>query len=406
MYFYHFIITLMLVLLSAKLGAFLFKKIAIPPVLGELAAGIILGPSLLGLVTPDKIFTLLAEVGVVFLLFEVGLHTNVSRLLNTGKKPLIVASVGFIAPIILGFILARAFGLTTLMALFIGGTLSATSIGITMRVLQDLQKQHSHEAQIVLGAAIIDDVFGVLLLSMLYNFAQSGTVSLWHVMVLASSILIFILVMPLIVKLIFWNLERYLPAKIFNTLLLPLSLGLILILSMLAHLLGAPTIIGGFVAGIALSRQLGWHFKQGQGWRTIRLLNTILTAENTFFTRLEQQTAPFIQIFAPIFFVMVGVSLNFREIHNTGGHFWLLTLSLLIMALLSKFLSGFFIKEPRRLQMLTGIAMMPRGEVGLIFASLGLSTLILTPDLYACLIVVVALTTFLPPLLLKWIYPC
>ncbi len=400
---YHLSITLLVLLLSAKLLGFLFKKINIPSVLGELCAGIILGPSLLGLITPDKVLNLLAEIGVVFLLFEVGLHTDVSRLLNTGRKPVIVAFIGFILPIILGFFVARCFHFSNLCALFIGGTLSATSIGISLRVLADLNKQHTHEAQIVLGAAILDDIFGVLLLSILYSFAVEGQVSLLAVFVLGGSTLLFIWLAPIFAKMVFWSATQYVPAKVFAPFLLFLSLLFIFVFSLSAHCLGAPPIIGGFVAGIALSRQFGLVLKNNKNLKLIHLFNTMLKIDNPYFERLEKQIAPLIYIFTPIFFVMVGVSINFREIQGST-FFWLLAASLFMMALLSKFLSGFFIKEPRKLQTLVGVAMIPRGEVGLIFASLGLSSGIFTTETYACLVLVVALTTFLPPFLLKFLY--
>lgn len=401
----YFLIKLIVLLLSAKIFGLVFKKINIPPVLGELFAGVILGPSLFNFIKPNSILELLAEIGVVFLLFEVGLHTDVTRLLSTGKKPILVASCGFILPIILGFALARYLGLPTLTALFIGGTLSATSIGITMRVLNDLKQQSSHEAQIVLGAAIADDIFGVLLLSLLYNFSVYGTVNITSVVMLALFIVLFILFAPPIAKAVFWGLMQVLPAKVFNSLLLVFTLVLILLFSLLAHAIHAPTIIGGFVAGISLSRQFVWRPKGDMGKSAlVRLVVTILSSENVFFERLQKQIAPFVQIFSPIFFVMVGVALNFKALQLASAEFWLMSLGLLLIALVSKFLSGFVIKEPRPLQTLIGVAMIPRGEVGLIFASLGLGASILSPELYACLILVVALTTFLPPFLLKYLY--
>lgn len=400
----NLIFLIFLMLICAKILAFLCQRLSIPAILGELGTGVMLGPSLLNIVRTNELFSFLAEIGVILLLFEVGLHTDISRLFATGRKPFVVALMGFVLPIIFGFALARYFGLANLSALFIGGTLSATSIGITMRVLADLQKQHRHEAQIVLGAAIVDDIFGVLLLSVLYNFAVHGMVNIVAIGRLSLLMLAFLWLAPLVAKVIFWGLARFLPAKVFKGALLILTLLLILLLSILAHLIGAPSIIGGFVAGVALSRQFAWQFKSGAHLRLLRWFNAVLSSENTYFVHLEKQIMPLVQIFAPIFFVMVGVSLNFRELHGVSTNFWCLSLGLLMLAFLSKFLAGFFIKEPRKLQMLIGVAMIPRGEVGLIFASLGLSAGILTPELYACLILVVALTTFLPPFLLKWLY--
>lgn len=399
--FYYFLGQLIILLVSAKLLAWLFSKVGIPPVLGELSAGVILGPSLINLIEPNRIFDLLSEVGVVFLLAEVGMHTDLSRLLSTGKKAFMVASTGFILPIMLGFGLAYLFGLTTLTALFIGGTLAATSIGITMRVLGDLGKNNTHEAHIVLGAAIIDDIFGILLLALLYNFAKQGHLALGQVALLAVWILLFMIVTPVIAKLILNYLERVLPKNIFMVLVLPLSLVLILGLSIAAHAIGAPTIIGGFVAGLALGKQLIPHHKtlSKAPW----LFKSIST-KNNFTPQLAKSLSPFIKIFTPIFFVMVGVSINFKSLNGHIDQFWWLCLGLILVAFISKFLAGFCIKEPVLLQTRIGVAMIPRGEVGLIFASLGLMSGILTATWYAALVLIVALTTFVPPFLLKFLY--
>jgi Kef-type K+ transport system membrane component KefB len=388
-------------IISAKLLALACRKLNIAPLLGELCAGIILGPSLLNIIPPAALFKILAEIGVILLLFEVGLHTDLSRLLNTGKKAFMVAGVGFILPSIFGFLLARYFQFSVLSALFIGGTLSATSIGITLRVLSDLNKQHSDGAQIILGAAILDDIFGVLLLSVLYNFSNVGTVNLLALFRLASLIVIFVGLAPILIKIIFWGIEQIFGAKLFEEWLLIFTLLLIAILSWLAYEIGAPSIMGGFVAGLALSRQFGFKFKRGTRWPLIKWVNQILTSENLYFDALTKRIKPFVQLLTPIFFVMVGVSLNLSGLHALDKSFWYFSTSLVLLAFLSKFIAGFCVKAPVRLQAMIGTAMIPRGEVGLIFASLGLTSGIVTHELYACLITVIALTTLLPPLILK-----
>ena len=150
-----------------------------PSVIGELLAGVILGPSLLGWIEPFEAIKLMAEIGIILLLFEVGLETDVKRLVRTGIKSFVVAMIGFVLPLVLGFSLGYwVFNQPLLVSLFIGGTLTATSIGITVRVLSDLKRQQAPEGQIVLGAAVLDDVMGVVLLALLYEFSIGGGVSI------------------------------------------------------------------------------------------------------------------------------------------------------------------------------------------------------------------------------------
>ncbi|MDR3393496.1 MAG: cation:proton antiporter, partial [Parasulfuritortus sp.] len=174
-----FLFQLMLVLLTARVLAELAVRLKSPSVIGELLAGVVLGPSLLGWLAPDETIRLLAEIGIILLLFEVGLETDVRGLARTGGQSLIVAVSGFVLPFLFGFGIARGVsGLDLLPSLFVGGTLTATSIGITVRVLADLRRQASTEGQVVLGAAVLDDVMGVVLLALLYEFSTGGGISL------------------------------------------------------------------------------------------------------------------------------------------------------------------------------------------------------------------------------------
>jgi len=171
-------------------------------VIGELLAGLLIGPSLLGWVSPDTTMKLLAEIGIILLLFEVGMDTDLSRLARSGSKPIVVAVLGFTLPFALGYsVSAWVFGLSEFTALFIGGTLTATSIGITVRVLDDLGKRQSDEAQIVIGAAVLDDILGVLVLAFLYQFAVEQQVSFHALGEVGLYILLFMLLGPLVAKL-------------------------------------------------------------------------------------------------------------------------------------------------------------------------------------------------------------
>jgi len=395
---HQFFLFLAIILISARLLSETAARFGIPSVIGELIAGLLIGPSLLGWVSPDTTMKLLAEIGIILLLFEVGMDTNLSRLARSGSKPYVVALVGFTLPFTLGYgISAFMFGLPNLVALFIGGTLTATSIGITVRVLDDLGKRHSDEAQIVIGAAVLDDILGVLALAFLYQFAVEQEVSFQALGEVSLYILLFMVLAPIVAKLAAVMIDRLDQHAASPGLLLTMALSLILLFSWLAHAVGAPEIMGGFAAGLAFSQHFGFKFPMGKA-------KLIFQPSPKLSHRLEEQMRPLIHTFSPLFFVMVGVSLNLSSVDWSSGFVWMLAGSLLLVAFVGKFAAGFFIKEPRRNQVAIGLSMVPRGEVGLIFAQLGFSQGILNGELYAAMLIVIALTTMSPPFLLKWFY--
>ena len=395
---HQFFLFLAIILIAARLLSETVARFGIPSVIGELLAGLLIGPSLLGWVSPDTTMKLLAEIGIILLLFEVGMDTNLSRLARSGSKPYVVALIGFTLPFALGYgVSAFMFGLPNLVALFIGGTLTATSIGITVRVLDDLGKRHSDEAQIVIGAAVLDDILGVLALAFLYQFAVEQEVSFKALGEVSLYILLFMVLAPIVAKLAAVVIDRLDQHAASPGLLLTMALSLILLFSWLAHTVGAPEIMGGFAAGLAFSQHFGFKFPMGR-------TKLIFQPSPKLAHRLEEQMRPLIHTFSPLFFVMVGGSLNLSE-GNWGSSFvWLLAGSLLLVAFVGKFAAGFFIKEPRHNQIAIGLSMIPRGEVGLIFAQLGFSQGILNGELYAAMLIVIALTTMSPPFLLKWFY--
>ncbi|HEY5738542.1 MAG TPA: cation:proton antiporter, partial [Gammaproteobacteria bacterium] len=167
------------ILIAARIFGELATWLRVPVVIGEILAGVILGPSLLAFVEPQGLIQVLAEIGIILLLFQVGLETDVGELARSGSKSVVVAIGGFALPLLTCFVLARyVFGLDLLVALMVAGTMTATSIGITMRTLTDLGRAHSHEGHIVLGAVVLDDILGVLLLAILFNFITLGSVDL------------------------------------------------------------------------------------------------------------------------------------------------------------------------------------------------------------------------------------
>ncbi len=402
---HDFFLLLAVVLLAARFCSEVFARFGIPGVLGELFAGVLIGPTFLGWVSPDDTLKTLAEVGIILLLFEVGMDTDIFRLARTGSKPIVVALLGVALPMGGGYLLGHeVLHLGLLPSLFIAGTLTATSIGITVRVLDDVGQRRSHEAQIVLGAAVLDDVLGVLVLAFLYQFAQSGSVELADIGGVALYIFLFMLLAPVVGKGVGTVIAHFDRKSAAPGLLLTMAMSLIMLFSWLAHVVGAPEIMGGFAAGIAMSQ----HFHVNVGGKKegvlLRGWNRLFAARPEMSHRLEEQMRPLIHTFTPLFFVMIGVSINFREIDFASASIWLDTAGLLLVAVFGKLAAGFFIAENRLRQTLIGLAMIPRGEVGLIFAQIGYAQKILSPELYASILLVIAITTVLPLFALKWAY--
>lgn len=388
-----FLLQLMLVLVAARLLAELAARLKAPAVIGELLAGVLLGPSLLGWLQPDATLRLLAQIGIILLLFEVGLETDMRSLARTGGRSMLVAVAGFILPFLLGyFVTSQWLGLSQLQSLFVGGTLTATSIGITVRVLADLKRQDSREGRIVLGAAVLDDVLGVVLLALLYEFSVGGGVSLANAgKVLMFVVLFFILATPA-AKLISRLIKRYDSASEVPGLLPTAMVSLVLFFAWLAHAVGAPELLGGFASGLAFSRRFSLP------------LGMALRADPVFAQRVETEMKPIVHLFTPIFFVVVGLSLNLREVDWGSSHVWLFSGALLTVAVLGKMAGPMLIRASWAERWLIGTAMVPRGEVGLIFAELGRVGGILDNEIYASMVIVIALTTLLPPFVLKFIY--
>jgi len=388
-----FFLYLLIILLTARIFAELAVRLKAPSVIGELLAGVVLGPSLLGWLEPAQAIKLMAEIGIILLLFEVGLETDLKRLARTGAKSAVVAVTGFVLPLVLGFSLSYwGFGLSLLVSLFVGGTLTATSIGITVRVLSDLKRQQACEGQIVLGAAVLDDVLGVVLLALLFEFSTGGGISFINAGKVLVFVATFFLLAPLAAKLMSLMVKRADAVSSIPGLIPTTIVSLVLFFAWLAYVIGAPELLGGFAAGLALSRRFFLPF------------GAAVHADPDFASRIKQQMQPIIQLFTPIFFVYVGLSLNFRDIDWGSSFIWAFSLSLFVAALLGKLLGAFFIRESWPTRWMVGMAMMPRGEVGLIFVELGRASGIFGNEIYAGVVMVIALTTLLPPFVMKWYF--
>lgn len=381
------------ILLAARIFSELAIRANIPSIIGELAAGVILGPSLLGWIEPNTVLKLLAELGIILLLFEVGLDTQLDKLLRCGSKSAVVALSGFILPFLLGFISSYwIFNLSLVVSMFIGGTLTATSIGITVRVLADLNKHNSPEGQIVLGAAVIDDLLGIFLLAIIYEFSTSGQVDLSNIASIVFYVSIFFVLAPILARLLVPIIKRINQQTNIPGLIPTMLVSMVLIFAYIAHLSGAPDLLGGFVAGIALSR------------RFFLPIGTFIKADPEFTASVRSQMKPIIQLFTPIFFVMVGLSLDLTAVDWGSLFIWIFSITTLAIAILGKMLGAFFINEKNSTRIAIGISMVPRGEIGLIFAEIGRTNGILNDTIYAGIILVIAYTTIASPIWIKYYY--
>lgn len=393
---HNFFLTLFLILVTARILGELFARMGIPSVLGELSAGILLGVSVLGLVEPNDVLKVLAEVGILLLLFEIGLDTDVQRLKDAGSKAIVVALFGAFFPFAGGALFAYyLFDLTLVTSLFIGGTLTATSIGITMRVLRDLQREHTSVAQIVIGAAVIDDILGVIILVFIYDYAINNELSMTNTLNTTIFILLFLLIAPTVANVMSSLVKKFDKHTMMPGLIPTVIVSLIALFAYLSHLFGAPEILGSFAAGIALSRRFILPFGIG------------LRHDEEFLEKVKRSIRPISYMFTPIFFVMVGLSINLKVIDFTSFEFWYLALTFLLVAIIGKYIGVFLLRGKNAIEKaLIGISMIPRGEVGLIFAELGRVNGILDNKIYAVLIFVIIVTTIVPPFLLKWLFRC
>lgn len=394
---------LAVILLLAKLGGALFQRLKQPAVLGELIAGILAGNLILFGFTgieplkTNLVIGALAEIGVIILLFEVGLESNISEMLEVGWSSLLVALVGVIAPFFLGWGISAFFlpQESILVHIFIGATLCATSVGITARVLKDMGKLQIREARIILGAAVIDDVLGLLILAVVAGAIRAqmaGTVlSIMSVVLIALKSILFlsgaILAGRYLVPHIFRRAERLEAGGV----LLTISVAFCFLLAWLAAIVGLAPIVGAFAAGLVLD-EAHLHPFRARG------------------EELEELLRPVSTLFVPIFFVLMGLKVDLRalarpELFAFAG---LLTLG----AILGKQVCSLAVLERPINRLAIGLGMIPRGEVGLIFAGIGAAlTLpdangvpepVINAATFGAVVMMVIITTLVTPPALKW----
>lgn len=369
-----FIFNLLIILVAAGLGRVIAAKIKQPAILGELVFGMILGS--IGIVTLTDSLNHLADIGIIILLFSAGLALDFQEFKRLGKPSVVVAFSGVILPFILGYVAAILFGFSQIIALFIGTALVATSVGVNTEVLSELKMLKSRIGTLIMGAAIADDVIGIILLGIVTGIAATGSIIIGKtIFVVLSAILFFLLTLTLGVK-IFKKVLSHVTVKPENLLLL----GLVIAFSfaLFTESIGLALIIGAFVGGLLL----GQTYIARSLWE-----KTTLIGES---------------FFIPIFFVTIGMQFDIRTFTSIG----FFAVVLIILAILGKLigcgfgakLCGFSQKE----SLAVGVAMIPRAGVELILLKLGMHYGIISTSLASAILMMVIVTTLItPPLLTK-----
>jgi Kef-type K+ transport system membrane component KefB len=363
--------TLMLMFVSAKLAAELFERLKQPAVAGEILAGVVIGPSVLGLVAPDELTNTLAEIGVIFLLFLVGLETKPAEIFRVGGRALLVAVLGVIVPFGAGWLLLWLWGYPQIEAIFVGAAMVATSVGITARVLGQMGLINSETSRIILGAAVIDDILGLLILAVVSSLA-TGEVNYVSIGVTAGLAIGFTLLIALVgaraVNKIRPQVEKL---KVGHSYLV-FGFSLCLVLAWVASFIGVAAIIGAFLAGMALS-------------------------ESTEETDMPIQAEAVTEFLLPFFLVNIGMQFRLDALLNRNAA--LLALLVTILAVLTKLIGcglgalsmGF------RQALRVGMGMTPRGEVGIVVAQIGLSLAVVSDEIYGVVLVMAVATTLIAP---------
>jgi Kef-type K+ transport system membrane component KefB len=371
-------LALLLVFGIAKLFANICERLGQPGLVGEIIAGILLGPSLLNWVRPDDVLTALAEMGVMFLLFRVGLEVKASELMRVGNTALIVAILGVVLPFFLGWIVMRLAGVSRIEAIFVGAALVATSVGITAQVLASKGLLQERASQIILAAAVIDDILGLLVLALVSSMAKGriDLVSLTTTALIAGGFTV------LVAKYGTRTVQQVMP-RIENKLAVDegqfhLTLVVLFALALAAVYVGVAAIVGAFLAGMALSETVN---------RRVRDLAHGIT-----------------ELLVPFFLAGIGLHLDLAALADRGT--LALTAVICVVAVLSKFigcgLGALSLGRPDMLRV--GVGMIPRGEVGMVVAQIGLSMGVIEKPVYAVVVFMAIATTLIAPPMLKYTY--
>ncbi|MEM9805717.1 MAG: cation:proton antiporter [Cyanobacteria bacterium P01_D01_bin.56] len=411
------LLSLIVIYLAAKLGGELCARVNLPSVLGELVGGVVVGVSALNLIifpegaepvhsllmdfvqltanldvealdivfkSQSEVISVLAEIGVVILLFEIGLESDLKELIRVGPQAAVVAIVGVVVPFVAGTAgLIAFFNVATIPAVFAGAALTATSIGITAKVLAELQTLSSREGQIIIGAAVLDDVLGIIVLAVVASLAKTGEIEITNVIFLIIGAAVFLVGSILIGRLLSPFFVMLVEQMQTRGQVLISSLVFACVLSYIAAAIQLEAILGAFAAGLIL-------------------------AETTKRKELEEQISPIADMLVPVFFVTVGAHTDISVLNplNPENREGLVIASfLVVVAIIGKVVTGFTVFGQEKVNRLAiGVGMIPRGEVGLVFAGVGAASGVLSESLDAAIIVMVIFTTFLAPPLLRIVF--
>lgn len=369
---------LFILLVGAKFGEEIARRLGQPAVIGELVGGFLVGPHALGLVVPGETAITFSEIGVVILLFAVGLEVRTDDLLAVGRAAVATAVIGMFLPLGAGVAIALAVGEEAGSAAFVGLALAATSIGITSRVLAEMGVLSRPFARVVLGAAVIDDVLALIAIGLLTG-AVEGDVSAATLLVAVSAVGLVGLGFAVARRVRGLPREAFTFPRFAETPLVPAFI-LMLALALFADFVGLAAIIGAFVAGLII-------------------------AETEVAKELEHEIAPLRAIFTPFFFAITGAQLDLGAIGDPAilG----LALVLTVAAVATKAIGGLVGARSmgRWGSTAVGVGMIPRGEVGIVVANLGLASGLLSPGLFGAVLITVVLTTVIAPYLLAWSIP-
>ena len=365
------LVTLFLMFVAAKVAAEIFERLKQPAVAGEILAGVIIGPSVLQLVQPGELTNALAEIGVIFLLFLVGLETKPGDIFRVGGRAVIVAVLGVIVPFLLGFLMADLWGQPRIESIFIGAAMVATSVGITARVLGQMGLLHLDVSRIILGAAVIDDILGLLILAVVSSFAK-GNVDYTQIAATAGLAIGFTVVIILLgtraINRIRPRVERLRVNQSYVVFGFALCLGLALV----AQYIGVAAIIGAFLAGMAMSE----------------------SAEGTDMSHQAEAVTEFL---LPFFLANIGMQLQLTAILNRGTLIFaaLVTLLAVVSKILGCGLGAWTLG--RRKAMQVGMGMVPRGEVGIVVAQIGLGLGAIGNEAFGVVLIMAVATTLIAP---------
>ena len=373
------LLQIFLIFVAAQLGGALARLVRLPAVVGEIVAGCLLGPSLLGWIAPNEPLENLSEIGVVLLLFSVGLETRFDDLKRVAGSATAVAVLGVLIPFACGTLWAHSIGPDWPRSLFIAAAFVATSAGITARVLKQLGVLQHVESRVILGAAVLDDILAMLLLGVVTGVQSAGALRAGNLIAVLAEAIGFVLVVGLVGTRVMRRASSWLDRPSDSALPLALVLALCLGLAWLATQFGLAAIIGAFLAGM-------------------------IASESRQRERLEEQTRPLLTLLTPFFFVLTGAKVQLAQLAGGESLRWLLTAT--VLALLTKLAGGWLgaLKLGHGVALRVGVGMMPRGEVGVVIAALGLAAGVFDQRMYAVLVAMSLLTSIVAPPILALLF--